>query len=338
MNLNSRGAALGFDLETLGSQVRDAFEGRDVATIAAQDEEISVLLEREGETAGSTALRNMWVRAPSGTYVPLSSIVTFSQDQGFAFINREEGRTAVSVRADVEDGVDAGEILSRLDRDYLPQIAADYGISYEFGGTQAEQNAAFADLGTGSLFALGVMYIIIAWIFAGYFTPLVVMLIIPFGIAGAVWGHYLMGYSLTLVSLMGMLGLAGILVNASIVLISRMNERMDVGEGLREAATGAAKDRLRAVILTSLTTIGGLVPLLFETSLQAQFLIPMALTIVSGLGLATLLVLFLVPATLGIGADIAAFLRWAFMTPNAPRFRDLMAGTHHEAPRAAPAE
>ncbi|WMT87639.1 efflux RND transporter permease subunit [Pelagibacterium sp. 26DY04] len=338
MSLNARGAALGFDLATLGSQIRSAFQGRDVATIASNEDEITVRLVRTFNAEGSSALRDMWVRAPSGEYVPLSSIVTFSEHQGFAFIAREEGRTAVSVRAAVTDGVDHADILSRLETDYLPQITSRYGISYEFGGRQAEQNAAFADLGRGMIIALAVMYIIIAWIFAAYFTPLAVMVIIPFGVAGAIWGHYLLGHNLTIISMMGMLGLAGILVNSSIVLISRMNERIAVGEGLRDAAIGASKDRLRAVILTSLTTIGGLLPLLFETSLVAQMLVPMALTIVSGLAVATLLVLFLVPAILGIGADIKALLQWMFLTPNALTVREMLAGRHHQAPPAGPAE
>lgn len=338
MTLNARGTALGFDLNTLGAQVRDAFQGRTVGTIAAHEEEITVRLIRRDEATGSAALREMWVRAPGGTYVPLASIVDFSERQGFAFIAREEGRTAISIRANVDEGVNGAEILARLDADYLPAIAAQYGISYEFGGRQAEQNAAFTDLGTGALFALAVMYVIVSWVFASWFTPLAVMIIIPFGVAGAVWGHFLLGHNLTVVSLMGMLGLGGILINASIVLIARMNERLAEGEGLREAAVGASRDRLRAVILTSLTTIGGLLPLIFEKSLVAQFLIPMALTIVSGLSVATLLVLFLVPAILGIGADIAAFLRWVFLTPRAPTFRELIAGRHHEAPPTAPAE
>ncbi|WP_127144332.1 efflux RND transporter permease subunit [Pelagibacterium montanilacus] len=338
MDLNTRGASMGFDLDTLGTQLRDAFEGRNVGTIAASDDEITVRLLREDETTGSAALREMWVRSPDGQYVPLQSIVSFSEEQGFRFIAREQGRTAVSVRADTEEGVDASEILARLEADYLPQIMTQFGIDYQLGGRAAEQNAAFADLGLGAIFALAVMYIIISWIFASYFAPLAVMVIIPFGVAGAVWGHFLMGHSLTIVSMMGMLGLGGILVNASIVLIARMNERLAEGEGLREAAIGASRDRLRAVILTSLTTIGGLAPLLFEQSLVAQFLIPMALTIVSGLSLATLLVLFLVPAVLAIGADVGAFLRWAFLTSNAPTFREMISGRHHDSPPAAPAE
>nr|WP_299345364.1 efflux RND transporter permease subunit [uncultured Maritalea sp.] len=217
--------------------------------------------------------------------------------------------------------------------DWTTTIAAKHGVQYSFGGTQAEQGAAFGDLQLGGFIALGIMYVIISWIFASYFAPLAVMLIIPFGIVGAIWGHYIMGYNLTIISMMGLLGLAGILVNDSIVFVSRLQERVQEGDSLEKAATGAARDRLRAVLLTSLTTIGGLTPLLFETSLQAQFLIPMAITIVFGLGLATTLVLFLVPAFIGIGADIGAFFGWLFLRKGAPSFRGLLRGDHHTVPR-----
>jgi len=330
MSLNSRGAALGFTLTSLGTQVRDAFEGNDVATVISNGDEVTIRLEQTSNETGSGALRNLSVRAPSGSYVPLSSIVTFSEKQGLAFILRDEGKSTIHVRADTEDGTDFQEVLDRLAADYLPAIVSKYDVSYRFGGTQAEQNAAFADLQIGAVFALGLMYVIIAWIFASYFAPLAVMLIVPFGLVGAIWGHYLLGYSITLVSLMGMLGLSGILVNDSIVLISRVQERMAEGDSLRLASTGASRDRLRAVLLTSLTTIAGLVPLLFEKSLQAQFLIPMAVTIVFGLGLATLLVLFLVPAFMAIGADIRAVLSWVFMTKGSPSFRQILTGRHHE--------
>lgn len=338
MSLTPRAAALGFDLNSLGTQVRDAFEGREVRTIAAQEEEITIRLERTSDGAGSAALRELWVKAPSGGYVPISALVRFEERQSFNRINREEGRSTVSVRADVEGDVDASDVLTRLTDQYLPEIAGRYGISYELGGRAAERAAAFSDLGIGALFALGVMYIIISWIFQSYWSPLAVLLIIPFGSVGAIWGHWIMGYDLTIISLMGLLGLAGILVNDSIVLISRMQERQDEGESLRQAVTGAARDRLRAVLLTSLTTIGGLSPLLFEKSLQAQFLIPMVITIVFGLALSTLLVLFLVPSFVAIGADIRAFFRWLFLTSTGSTFRELMAGHHHDQRHQTPAE
>ncbi|MCB1515329.1 MAG: efflux RND transporter permease subunit, partial [Hyphomicrobiaceae bacterium] len=165
--------------------------------------------------------------------------------------------------------------------------------------------------------------------------PLAVMAIIPFGFVGAVLGHYVMGYNLTIISMIGLLGLSGILVNDSIVLVSRIRERILGGDSLEQAAIGGAADRLRAVLLTSLTTIGGLLPLIFETSRQAQFLIPMALTLVFGLATATVLVLVLVPSLIGIGGDVARIF--------GRRGRDAVGGAPElsepdQGPAAAPAE
>jgi multidrug efflux pump subunit AcrB len=143
-------------------------------------------------------------------------------------------------------------------------------------------------------------------------AALAVLLIIPFGIVGAIFGHWVLGYQLTILSFIGLLGLAGILVNDSIILVARLEERRAPAIQSREAAIGASRDRLRAVLLTSLTTIGGLLPLLYEKSLQAQFLLPMAITIVFGLAMTTLLVLFLVPALVGIGDDVARALTFIY--------------------------
>ncbi|MEL6871803.1 MAG: efflux RND transporter permease subunit, partial [Pseudomonadota bacterium] len=163
---------------------------------------------------------------------------------------------------------------------------------------------SFRDLQSGALLALALIYIILGWVFADYWKPLAVMSIVPFGFVGAVVGHWVMGFPITIISMIGLLGLSGILVNDSIVYVSRLNERVRDGEPLEQACMGAARDRLRAVLLTSITTIAGLFPLVFETSLQAQFLIPLAITIVFGVAAATVLVLILVPALIGIGADV----------------------------------
>ena len=170
-----------------------------------------------------------------------------------------------------------------------------------------EQGETLSDMGIGAVVGLVSIYIVLAWVFASYFRPLVVMSIIPFAVVGAVFGHWLLGYDLTILSLVGLLGLSGIVVNGSIILVASINDRVKRGETLNSAIVGGASDRLRPVVLTSLTTIGGLVPLLSETSLQAQFLKPMALTIVSGLVATTLLVLIVVPALVAIQADLG---RW----------------------------
>ena len=232
--------------------------------------------------------------------------VDLAERQGFAYINRSDGRSKVSVTGDIDNEINTTDgVVEELETSGAVQAIADkYGVSYIFGGRSEEQQTAFADLRLGALVALSVIYIILAWVFASYWRPFAVMLIIPFGIVGAVFGHWVLGFQLTILSWIGLLGLAGILVNDSIILVTRLDERLKLGESLLDAATGASRDRLRAVLLTSLTTIGGLLPLLFETSRQAQFLLPMAITIVFGLAMATLLVLFLVPALMGIGNDI----------------------------------
>jgi multidrug efflux pump subunit AcrB len=173
----------------------------------------------------------------------------------------------------------------------------------------------------GAKVGLIAIYVVLAWVFASYSLPLVSMAIIPFGFLGAVLGHWLLGYDLTMLSMIALIGLAGILVNDSIILVSTIKERRDAGEAAAEAIVDGACDRLRAVILTSATTIGGLTPLLFERSLQAQFLIPMAITIVFGLLVATVLVLVVVPALLGVHDDLARAggaiaARWRARTPD----------------------
>ena len=175
-----------------------------------------------------------------------------------------------------------------------------------YAGKAEEQETTLADMKLGAMIGLAGIYIILAWVFASYVRPFVVMSIIPLGFVGAAVGHYLLGFEITILSLIALIGLSGIVVNDSIILVSTIDERLADGEGLRNAIINGACDRLRAVILTSATTIGGLLPLMFERSLQAQFLIPMALTMIFGLMFTTLLVLFVIPALISIQEDASA--------------------------------
>lgn len=310
MTLKPRGAALGFSIDDVGRQVRNAVEGTIPRRFARGDDEIAIRINMIMPQQGTAALRSMQLRSPAGNYVPLTEIVTLQEQQGFAAIQRKNGKTTISVSGDIDAAVNTTDGVTErlLASGALDAVARKHGINYAFGGRSEEQREAFADLGTGSLIALSVIYIILAWVFGSYFRPFAVILIIPFGIVGAVFGHWVLGFSMTILSMIGLLGLSGILVNDSIILVSRFEERLRAGEQSREAVIGASRDRLRAVLLTSLTTIGGLVPLLFEKSLQAQFLMPMAITMVFGLASATLLVLFLVPVFIGIGTDIRGLL------------------------------
>ena len=313
MELLPRGAALGFTIDEVGNQVRNAFDGAIPRRFAEGDDEVTIRVTRVSRDEGGNKLRNFELRSPEGEFVPLEEVVKLSEKQGFSAILREDAKTIVSITADLDtDIITTEKAIEVLEASEMPQILDGMGLDYRFGGRDKERRMAFADLITGTYIALLVIYIILAWVFGNYFRPLAIMLIIPFGVVGAVIGHWILGFKLTILSFIGVLGLAGILVNDSIILVSRLDERLDEGENLYEAAVGASRDRLRAVLLTSLTTIGGLIPLMFEKSLQAQFLLPMAITIVFGLGLATLLVLFLVPAFIGIGGDIMWVIKTVF--------------------------
>src|SRR5690606_35963083 len=191
-------------------------------------------------------------------------------------------------------------IQAELLRGILPALAERHGLDYSFEGRAADQRETMADMRSGLALGLGLIYLVLVWAFASWSWPLVVMAAIPLGLAGAIFGHWLLGIKLTILSMFGLFGLAGIVVNNSIILVSLFQELRARGTALDQALVDAACGRLRAVLLTSLTTVGGLVPLLFETSLQAQFLVPMATSIAFGLGFSAVLVLFFVPALLSM--------------------------------------
>ncbi|HSM20086.1 MAG TPA: efflux RND transporter permease subunit, partial [Hyphomicrobiales bacterium] len=319
LELTPRGQALGFTVQSVGTQVRHGFEGAIAKRFARGDEEVTVRVLYDEKDHTLAGLRNLYLRSPGGQEVPLSEIVDIREQAGFSVIQHRQGKRTVAVTADIDaEATTAMDVVAALDDGPLAEITRKYGIQYAFSGREEERAKSFADLRLGVFIALGLIYLILAWVFASYARPLAVMVIVPFGLVGAVFGHWIMGFNLSIMSFMALLGLAGILVNDSIILVSRLEERLSDGETLGEAAAGAAQDRLRAVLLTSLTTIGGLLPLMFETNQQAQFLLPMVVTIVYGLAVATVLVLFLVPAMIGIGEDIRAGSRAILGTRPAP--------------------
>ena len=306
VELSPRGEALGFTVEGAARQIRSALEGALPRRFAQGEEEVTIRVRQEMVDGGAGALRTLYLKAPNGEFVPMLEVVRLSDRQGFSVIQRLDGRVTVSVSADVDPEVTSNiKIVQDLSGGKIQKIAARHGVDYRFSGREEERQAAFGDLELGTLAAMAMIYLILAAIFASYFKPLAVMSIIPLGVVGTVFGHWAMGYDLTILSFIGLLGLSGILVNNSIILVSRFDERLQGGEAIEQAAVAASQDRLRAVMLTSLTTIGGLAPLLFETNLQARFLMPITITIVFGLATATALVLVLVPAVMGIGNDVA---------------------------------
>ncbi|QVL49662.1 MAG: efflux RND transporter permease subunit [Thiocapsa sp.] len=319
-SLTPAGQALGLTVTELGTQLRTAFEGQLVQIFQDGADEVEVrvkLPKAERERLGT--LERINIRLPDGTSVPLTTVAQWRSQRGFEILRHAEGKLAVEVSADVDSDVNnAGAIIEGLVASTLPELEASYGISYSFEGRSADQRETLGDMRKGLVLGLILIYIILTWVFSSYGWPLVVMAAIPFGLTGALFGHWLIGIDVTILSLFGMFGLSGIVINDSIILVKFYQEQLEQGVASSEALIEAACQRLRAVLLTSLTTIAGLTPLLFEKSVQAQFLIPMATSIAFGLGFATLLILLVIPALLSIHDSAHGRLSRLFRANPAP--------------------
>ncbi len=308
--LTPQGSALGLTVASVGEQLRAAYDGRLAQIFQHEGEELEVRVVLPDEERHDLAsLGNLSVALPDGGSIPLPSVVEIEPRRGFDVLRHHNGRLAVRVSADVDPSVNSSNaVMADLHAGPLPAIVERHGVQWGLGGQQASQSETVGDMILGAVLGLALIYLVLAFIFASYGWPLVVMSVIPFGLIGAIFGHWLLGIDLTILSMFGLFGLAGIVVNDSIILVVSYKELKQSGTPWREAIVEAACLRLRAVLLTSLTTIGGLTPLMFETSLQAQFLIPMAVSIAFGLGVATFLVLLLVPALLCLHEAVAT--RW----------------------------
>ncbi len=300
--LTPRGEALGLTADEVGRQLRAAFDGylAEIFTVGADEFEVRVGLPQK-QRDRLTILEDLNIMLPGGEAVALGSVVTLRSQQGFDVLRHTDAARTVNIYADVNAHVTKDTIVrEQLANDTLPELADRYNLEYSFEGRAADQRETGRDMLIGALYAVVMIYIVLAWVFGSYGWPLVVMVAIPFGLVGAIVGHWVLGIDLTILSMFGFFGLSGIVVNDSIILVVFYRQLRESGMAIKEAIEQAAALRLRAVLLTSLTTIAGLTPLLFETSLQAQFLIPMAVTISFGLAFATLLVLFVVPVILSL--------------------------------------
>jgi len=301
---------LGLSLDDLARQVRQAFYGFEIQRIQRGRDEVRVFVRYpEPERRKLETLESMRIRTPGGVEVPFSEVAIADYGRGFSEIRRVDRSRTINITADVNKETADVEAIKRDLLAHLDlQVNSYPQVRYSLEGEAREQRESFRSIGMGILFVLFIIYSLLAIPFRSYLQPLIVMSVIPFGIAGAMLGHIIMGMSLTIMSIMGMLALGGVVVNDSLVLVDYINRLRREGVEVGDAVYRAGLARLRPVLLTSLTTFAGLTPLLLEKSTQAQFLIPMAVSLGFGILFATVITLLLIPVNYLVLEDLR---RWA---------------------------
>ncbi|HKL23000.1 MAG TPA: efflux RND transporter permease subunit [Tichowtungia sp.] len=310
-SITPEGRSLGLTSRDIARQLRNSYYGAEAIRQQRGRNEIKVkvrLPEAERDTEHS--LETMIVRTPAGTEVPLREVVDIKRDRAYTSITRRDGRRVVTVTADVNPSEQAPQMLAVLTGEILPDVIRKYpGLSYSFEGRQADRRESVGGLKTGLLSALLLIYVLLAIPFKSYWQPMIIMVSIPFGIVGAVIGHLLLGYSLSLMSLFGVVALSGVVVNDSLVFIDFANQKRREGVNMHDAVLAAGMQRFRPIILTTFTTFFGLMPMILETSRQARFLIPMAISLGFGILFATGITLLLIPSLTMILEDVKGLWR-----------------------------
>ncbi len=331
ITLKPGAASLGFSVEDVARQVRGALFGLEPHVFSEFREDIDVRVRLDEDSRRSLhAIENLWIVDPAGRRVPLQEIASLSEGTSYNTIHRIDRRRTTTVSADTAPDVSPETVVPALVPVFRGIEAQHPAITIEFGGRQRQMRKAFESLPVGFCAALIMIYVILAWLFSSYVQPLAVMLAIPFGSVGVIWGHLLMGYDLTFFSIIGFVALSGIVVNDSLILVEFFNARRREGEAFTEAMVAAGRQRLRPIMLTTITTVLGLTPLMLERSFQAKFLIPMAISIAFGLMSATVLILLVLPSLMRIFDDVKAVAHFAWFglprsaraTP-APVLRDI---------------
>jgi multidrug efflux pump subunit AcrB len=305
LELTPKGAQLGISVEDLARVLRNRLNGIEAATYPEGPRTAEIRVELPARDLGADFLDRTLLRTAIGEYVPLADVVTVTTREGFSTIRRENGLRIVTVSGDLDqdDASRAAEIRRSIETEILPAIESEFGVGWRNAGLAEQERDFLTDATAGYLVCLLGIFLCLAWIFSSWTRPIVVMMIIPFGFIGAVWGHYIWQVPLSMFSVVGLIGMAGIIINDSIVLITAIDKYRE-DRSLSQAIIDGTCDRLRPVLLTTLTTVLGLAPLLYEGSQQAQFLRPTVITLVYGLGFGMLLVLVLVPAVMAMQSDI----------------------------------
>ena len=318
LSLTNKGQSLGLSISDIGEQVRSAINGIIISKFPKGDEEVTVRLKLSENEQLTDMMNDLRIVSPFGISFKLRDVVEIKDKLPFSSINRQNGFREVMISGDLFPSLmNTSQARQFLMKNGLPEIAKKYNLTYRFDGRDLEQKETFSDMFLGAIIGLVLIYFILAWVFKAWLRPFSIMIMIPFSFIGAVLGHYVLGLTMSILSMFALLALAGIVVNNSIILVSTIERRLEdlkqqdtnADNMINEAIISGVVDRFRPVLLTSLTTIGGLSALMFEKSLQAQFLIPMAATIVFGLGITAFLVLVIVPAMMGIGNDLSNLVK-----------------------------
>jgi len=291
--------ALGLTMQSLGRQVRQAFYGEEAQRIQRGKDELKVMVRYPLEDRRSISdLENMMIRTPGGDEVPFGSVADVFFGSSYSSITRLNRERTITVSADIDpEVVEPGEVIKEISDEFIPGLLARHaGVSYGLEGASQEEQEFIGNITVASIAALFLIYALIAIPLHSYSQPLVIMSVIPFGIIGAVIGHIVMGKAISMFSLFGLIALAGVVVNDSLIMVDFVNKAREKGVPLRQAVVDSGTQRFRAIILTSFTTAAGLMPIMLETSVQAQYMIPMAISLSFGILFATAITLFLIPS------------------------------------------
>ena len=310
LDLSAQGQSLGFTIDGVGRELRHRLSGLEAATYPDGARSATIRVELPDDEVTADFIYRTQMRAPNGQYVALSDVVSVREQAGFSTIRRENGLRTVSVTGDIseDNAARAAEIVQALQDTILPDIASQYQVEWRLSGLSEQEGDFLNDALTGFILCLVGIYLVLAWVFASWTRPAVVMAIIPFGLVGTIYGHAAWDVPLSMFTVVGLLGMTGIIINDSIVLITTIDDYAEE-RGLIPSIVDGAVDRLRPVLLTTLTTVLGLAPLLYETSQQAQFLKPTVITLVYGLGFGMILVLLIVPSLIAMQADFSKQIR-----------------------------
>jgi multidrug efflux pump subunit AcrB len=297
LRLTPEASTLGITEEDLGRQIRAAFYGAEALRLQRGRNEVKVMVRYpEEDRRGRAHLEAMRIRTATGGEVPIGRAAVVEEGRGFSTINRTDRKRVLNVSASVDKTANPGEILADLQTSMLAGLAADYpGLTFDLEGEQKEQRESFGSMRSGFLMALFLIFALLAIPFGSYSQPLIIMAAIPFGVVGAILGHFLMGYNISMLSIFGIVALSGVVVNDSLLLIDYINRRLRANGEIHQSIMEAGIRRFRPILLTSLTTFFGLAPMIMETSVQAQFLIPMAISLGFGILFATGITLLLIP-------------------------------------------